>query len=148
MQPISFITSRTPLIQEVLYTETGLARARGIHRRVGEAMERRDAGVIEDPIHALAYHFSRAGGEDPRVVRYLWEAGRRALESRANREAIAFLREAVERARSGRLPETEVSVDLLSLVEDLARSLQRAGEYRDAARHWRTALDLAIGARR
>ena len=133
-----------PLIQEVLYTEMGLARARGIHRRVGEAMERRDAGVIEDPIHALAYHFSRAGGEDPRVVRYLWEAGRRALESRANREAIAFLREAVERARSGRLPETEVSVDLLSLVEDLARSLQRAGEYRDAARHWRTALDLAI----
>ena len=133
-----------PLIQEVLYAEMGLARARSIHRRVGDAMERGEAGVIEDPVHALAYHFSRAGGEDPRVVRYLWEAGRKALESRANREAIGFLREAVERARSGPIPESESSVDLLSLVEDLARSLQRAGEYRDAAGHWRTALDLAL----
>ena len=92
-----------PLVQEVIYSEMGLARARTLHQRMGEALERGEAAVIDDPAHALAYHFSRAGGDDPRVVRYLAAAGRDALQSRADREAEGFLREAIERVLAGRI---------------------------------------------
>ena len=133
-----------PLVQEVIYSEMGLARVRTLHQRMGEALERGEAAVIEDPVHALAFHFSRAGGDDPRVVRYLAAAGRDALESRANREAAGFLREATERVHAGAFTEEDTGVELLPLEEDLARVLQRLGKYRRAADHWRVALKIAI----
>ena len=133
-----------PLVQEVIYSEMGLARARTLHQRMGEALERGEAAVIDDPVHALAYHFSHAGGEDPRVVRYLAAAGRDALESRANREAAGFLKEAIERVRAGAFTEEDTGVEILSLEEDLARVLQRLGKYRRATDHWKTALEIAV----
>ena len=133
-----------PLVQEVIYSEMGLARARTLHQRMGEALERGEAAVIDDPAHALAYHFSRAGDDDPRVVRYLAAAGRDALESRANREAVGFLREAIERVLAGAFTEEDTGVEVLPLEEDLGRVLQRLGDYRDAADHWRAALKIAV----
>lgn len=100
--------------------------------------------MIDDPVHALAYHFSRAGDDDPRVVRYLAAAGRDALESRANREAERFLREATERVKAGAFTEEDTGVETLQLEEDLARVLQRLGEYGRAADHWRAALKIAV----
>ena len=38
-----------PLVQEVIYSEMGLARARTLHQRMGEALERGEAAVIDDP---------------------------------------------------------------------------------------------------
>ena len=133
-----------PLVQEVIYSEMGLARARTLHQRMGEALERGDAAAIDDPAHALAYHFSRAGGDDPRLVRYLAAAGRVALESRANHEAEGFLREAIERVQAGSFTEEDTGVGILSLEEDLAQVLQRLGKYERAADHWRAALEIAL----
>ena len=133
-----------PLVQEVIYTEMGLARARNLHQRMGEALEREEGAVLDDPVHALAYHFSRAGNDDPRVVRYLAAAGRDALETRADREAEGFLTEATKRVRSGSFTEEDTGVEILPLEEDLARVLQRLGEYRHAADHWRAALRIAV----
>ena len=132
-----------PLVQEVIYSEMGLARARTLHQRMGEALERGEA-VVDDPVHALAYHFSRAGDDDPRVVRYLAAAGRDALESRADREAAGFLREAIERVQDGAFTEEDTGVEKLPLEEDLAQVLQRLGKYRRAADHWRAALEIAV----
>ena len=132
-----------PLVQEVIYSEMGLARARTLHQRMGEALERGEA-VVDDPVHALAYHFSRAGDDDPRVVRYLTAAGRDALESRADREAAGFLREAIERVQDGAFTEEDTGVEKLPLEEDLAQVLQRLGKYRRAADHWRAALEIAV----
>ena len=133
-----------PMVQEVIYSEMGLARARTLHQRLGEALERDEVAVIDDPSHALAYHFSHAGGDDPRVVRYLAAAGRDALESRADREAARFLTEAIERVRAGAFTEEDTGVEMLALEADLARVLQRLGEYRAAAVHWKAALGIAI----
>ena len=133
-----------PLVQEVIYSEMGLARVRKLHQQMGEALEQGEAAVIDDPVHALAYHFSRAGGDDPRVVRYLAAAGRDALESRANREAEGFLREATERVQAGAFTEEDTGVEILPLHEDLARVLQRLGKYRRAADHWGAALKMAV----
>ncbi len=133
-----------PLVREVIYAEMGLARARKLHQRMGEALERGEAAVIDDPVHALAYHFSHAGDEDPRVVRYLAAAGRNALESRANREAAGFLKDAIERVRAGAFTEEDTGVEILPLEEDLARVLQRLGKYRRATDHWNAALEIAL----
>ena len=133
-----------PLVQEVIYSEMGLARARTLHQRMGEALEGGEAAVIDDPVHALAYHFSRAGGDDPRVVRYLAAAGRAALESRANREAVGFLREALERVQAGAFTEEDMGVEVLTLEQDLARVLQRLGDYKRATDHWNAALAIAV----
>ena len=130
-------------MQEVIYSEMGLARARTLHQRMGEALERGEA-VVDDPVHVLAYHFSRAGDDDPRVVRYLAAAGRDALESRADREAAGFLREAIERVQDGAFTEEDTGVEILPLEEDLAQVLQRLGKYRRAADHWRAALAIAV----
>ena len=116
-----------PLVPEVIYSEMGLARARTLHQRMGEALESGEAAVIDDPAHALAYHFSRAGGDDPRVVRYLAAAGRDALESRANHEAKGFLTEAIKRVQAGGFTVEDTGVEMLPLEEDLARVLLKTG---------------------
>ena len=143
-----------PLIQEVLYSEIGLARARSLHRAVGEAIEAGVGSAFDDRTHELAYHFSRAGGHDTRVVQYLSAAGREALSRRADREAVAFLGDALARVAgegaAGRDPDgddgRDANQDVLSLQEDMARALQRSGDYNAAAEHWQAALALALEA--
>ena len=51
--------------------------------------------------------------------------------------------EAIERVRAGAFTEEDTGVEISSLEEDLARVLQRLGEYRRAAGHWKAALKLA-----
>ena len=132
-----------PLIQEVLYSEIGLARARSLHRTVGEALEGGVGSALDDRTHQLAHHFSRAGGSDTRVIRYLSAAGREALSRRADREAVAFLGDALSRA-AGDGGDGDADLDVLSLREDLARALQRSGDYGAAAEHWQVALALTL----
>ncbi len=67
------------------------------HRRVAEAIER----LALDRVSALAHHWSQAAdAADSQAtecaVRYLAQAGREALASCANREAEAFVAEALE----------------------------------------------------
>ena len=140
-----------PLIQEVLYSEFGLARARSLHRTVGEALERGIGSALDDRTHQLAHHFSLAGGNDTRVIRYLSAAGREALSRRADREAVAFLGDALSRVtrdggggdgRDG--GDEDADLDVLSLREDLAWALQRSGDYGAAAEHWSVALALTL----
>ena len=134
------------LLGEVIYADIGLARARSLHRAVGEAIEGGVSGALDDRMHELAYHFSRAGSGDARVLRYLSAAGREALARRADREAVVFLRDALSRVDGARPPGDggEEPPDVLSLQEDMARALQRSGDYRAAADHWQAALSLAL----
>ncbi len=133
-----------PLVQEVLYGDLGLARARSLHRGIGEALERGVGGSGDDRTHQLAYHFSRAGTHDTRVLEYLSAAGREALSRRADREAVAFLGDALALVGGGDGGEPDQGFDVLSLQEDMARALQRAGDYGGAAEHWQAALSLAL----
>ena len=133
-----------PLIGDVLYSEMGLARARTLHHKIAEALEVQAHGAGDDRTHQLAYHFSRAGGTDARITRYLTAAGREALSRRADREAVGFLSDAVERVAAGQGGEADPDLDALPLREDLARALHRSGEYGAAAGHWRAALALAV----
>jgi DNA-binding CsgD family transcriptional regulator len=71
------------LMREALYEGIPAVRRRGIHRRVGEALE---ASGYLDP-DALAHHFQQAS--DPRAIGGLIAAGEQAYHAHANRTAIA-----------------------------------------------------------
>ena len=135
-----------PLVQEVLYADIGLARARSLHRTIGEVLEGEVGASLNDRTHQLAYHFSRAGTNEDRVIAYLSAAGREALARRADREAVGFLGDALARVGDVRsaVREPGSGLDLLSLEEDMARALQRSGEYGGAAEHWQAALAMAL----
>jgi DNA-binding CsgD family transcriptional regulator len=126
-----------PLIREVLYAELGMARTRRLHRRVAEALESFHGDRALDHAGDLAAHFVRAGAAElqPKVARYLAAAGQAALDRHADREAVGYLRAALE----GGAAEAHGSADL---VRDLARAHQRLGEYDRSIPLWQKVLEL------
>jgi DNA-binding CsgD family transcriptional regulator len=125
-----------PLIRETLYAACGIARARLLHAAVAEALEAHYGEEAMAHADELAYHFARAEAESlaPKAVRYLVEAGRRALARFANREAADYIGLALRLLR--RAPETAGEIlppeEREGLRVDLARARQRLGEH-DAA---------------
>ena len=135
-----------PILRDTLYTELGRARARHLHATVAEALERHydapggpaseggSGARALDHADELAFHFARADarGLAGKAAKYLAAAGRNALEKYANREAANYLSAALELMDSG----SAAGADLDgrdTLVEDLARTRQRLGEYEAAA---------------
>lgn len=130
-----------PLLRETIYSGVGRARARRLHRMVGESLERIHEGRLSEHADELAFHFNRADEAQlaPRAIEYLTVAGRQALARHANREAVRYLRAALARAESeeSRLAE----LDATGLLTDLARACQRVGDFSEAIRLWERALD-------
>lgn len=118
-----------PVLRETLYAGLSLARARSLHGRIAEALEEGYGTECARHADELAYHFARSRSERhaEKAVRYLYAAGRRALETYSNREAADYLGAAVERAAE--IPATLVPP---SLLEDLARARQRLGDFDSA----------------
>lgn len=121
-----------PLIRETLYGELGRLRTRLLHGAVAEALERRYAATALDHADELAYHFSRTQAEETeeKAVTYLLAAGAQALSKYANREAADYLAAALKRMERGGYEAGSV----LRAMVDLARALQRLGEYGEASR--------------
>ncbi|HVD04537.1 MAG TPA: BREX system ATP-binding domain-containing protein [Gemmatimonadaceae bacterium] len=132
-----------PLLQDVLYGELGIARARVLHERVAEALERHYGDGADAHADELALHFARAASPRlaSRAVKYLATAGRHALEKHANREAANYLGAALEHAR--RSPALLNDAAREALTEDLARARQRLGEYESAVGLWTQLRDDA-----
>ena len=127
-----------PLLQQVIYSELGQARARLLHATIAEALE----SLYGDsaPAHAdeLALHFARAHSQalGRKAVRYLHAAGRGALEKYANREAANYLAAALEQLDKD---PTIIDAPREEIVTTLARTRQRLGEYDAAMTLWERA---------
>ncbi|HEV8497363.1 MAG TPA: AAA family ATPase, partial [Gemmatimonadaceae bacterium] len=82
-----------PLLQETLYSELGLARARTLHGAIAEALERLHGPRAMAHAGELAFHYAR--GDTRRLaakaIQYLRAAGRDASAKYANREAADYL---------------------------------------------------------
>ncbi|MFL5522871.1 MAG: ATP-binding protein, partial [Gemmatimonadaceae bacterium] len=117
-----------PLLQQVLYSELGQARARLLHGVIAEALESLYGGAA--PAHAdeLALHFARAHSASlaRKAVRYLHAAGRAALEKYGNREAANYLAAAVDHL--DRDPSI-TDAPREEILATLARTRHRLGEY-------------------
>jgi tetratricopeptide (TPR) repeat protein len=131
---------RHPLVRQTLYDELGLQRARILHGVVAEAMEEYYGAKAEDHADELAFHFARTDGGRSRAkaTRYLATAGRRALERRADLEAINYLEAALARAGESEPDNDSIHIELIPL---LARAHTHVGHFDTAAQLWASALE-------
>jgi DNA-binding CsgD family transcriptional regulator len=131
-----------PLLQQVIYSELGQARARHLHAIVAEALETLYGDTAVAHSDELALHFARAHA--PRLarkaVRYLHAAGSAAIEKYANREAANYLAAALEHIDN---QEAISDAPREEILTTLARTRQRLGEYEPALRLWSRALQDA-----
>jgi tetratricopeptide (TPR) repeat protein len=92
--PEAEYTFKHALTHEVAYAGLVLERRRAVHARIVEAIEQIHAGRLEEQIEALAHHTFRAERWGP-ATRLLRQAGDRARERSANREAASLYEEAL-----------------------------------------------------
>ncbi len=120
-----------PLLQQVIYSELGQARARTLHATVAEALEHGYGDAAISHADELALHFARAYAQSlaRKAVRYLYAAGRGAIGRYANREAANYLAAALEHLDQDA---TITDAPREEILATLARIRQRLGEY-DAA---------------
>lgn len=131
-----------PILQETLYAELGLARARALHAHVAERLESFYGAKAGDHVDELAFHYLRSDARRlaGKAVQYLRSAGTHAMAMHANREAANYLTAALElRDR----PEGDARSDGPELVQELARARQRLGEYDTALSLWSRAAEVA-----
>jgi DNA-binding CsgD family transcriptional regulator len=131
-----------PLIREALYDGLSRGRARLLHAAVAATLEQQYGDAALEHADELAWHFARSSGADagPKAVRYLMEAGRRALANYANREAADYLAGALERVPAA---DHDSSIEISAA---LAQARQRLGEYADALALWERVRQAAVDA--
>src|SRR5258705_7260035 len=124
-----------PLLQQVIYTELGQARARLLHATIAEALESLYGNASLSHADELALHFARAHSQSlaRKAVRYLYAAGRGAIEKYANREAANYLAAALEHLDKDPMIADAPRAEILTT---LARTRQRLGEYNAAMELW------------
>ncbi len=82
-------TFRHALIQEVAYQSMLYSRRRELHGRIGDYLERRYAGDLDDYYGLLAHHYRLSDRRD-KATEYLLKAGHAARAVYANDEAIQY----------------------------------------------------------
>jgi predicted ATPase len=115
------------VIQDVAYNSLLIQRRKALHRAVGEAIEELYQDRLEEHYAELAHHFIQGEVWD-KAVTYCPQAGARAFERAAFREAMAAFEQALQAL--AHLPEhgdtRRLAIDLRLA---LARSLSALGEY-------------------
>jgi len=126
-----------PLLRETVHGELGQARARMLHARVAECMEKYYGSDSLTHASELAYHFVRSDARevDPKAIAFLRAAGANAGVRHAHREAASYLQTAFELAERGAV-DHELRADLL---EELAHAKQKSGDSRNALVLWEQA---------
>jgi len=130
------------ITQEVAYSTLLKDQRRALHARVVESLEARYQGERRaEHVERLAYHALRAETW-AKAVAYLREAGERAVARSANREAVAFYEDALGALR--RLPESRETFDLaLDLRLELRPPLLQLGRLDDIHRLSKEAESMA-----
>lgn len=128
------------LTPEVVYNSLLAGRRRDLHRLIGEAIEELDAHRLVEHAETLAHHFERAEAWD-RALRHLLQAGRKAQQASALKEALGFHERALavcERLGSEVDPATHMSIHASKGEAHFIRS-----EFPASAESYRQALAIA-----
>jgi predicted ATPase len=116
------------LTQEVAYEGLLLAQRQVLHAAVGQALEARHAGRLDEVVDLLAYHYARTDNA-ARAVEYLTQVAARAARGHAYAEALAALQEAMPHAE--RLPIEVRDRRCIELTLRQALSLRTLGRLRE-----------------
>jgi class 3 adenylate cyclase/tetratricopeptide (TPR) repeat protein len=134
-------TFRHTLIHDVAYESIVTERRKAMHARIAEAIERLHAGRLGEQVEHLAHHASRAEAWG-KAVTYLRQAGDKALDRSATREAADWFVQALDAL--GRLP---IDSDTLRLGVDIRLDLRAAlytlGQFEPMVARLREADELA-----
>jgi tetratricopeptide (TPR) repeat protein len=134
--PDAEYTFKHALTHDVAYGSLLQGRRRHLHARITDAIEQLYANRLAEHVERLAHHSASAEVWD-KAVRYFRQAGLKAVDRLAHRDAIAYLEQAL--VALDHLPKTrevqEVAVDIrldvfapLLAVGDLDRRLERSCE--------------------
>ena len=134
-------TFRHGLTYEVAYGSVLHERRRALHGRIVETIEARYADRLTEQIERLAYHAFR-GEMWAKAVHYLSQAGGRALDRSAHREAQSYFEQAL--TALGHLAETpETRRQAIDLRLGLRSSLVPQGDIDAVNKHLADAERLA-----
>ena len=134
-------TFKHALTHEVAYGGLLHDRQRALHVRITEAIERLAPERVAEQAARLGHHALR-GELWHRAVAYLRQAGHRAMERAANREAVAHLEQALAALRH--LPETRETAELtIDIRIDLRNALLPLGDRTRMVEHLNAAEGLA-----
>ena len=121
-------TFKHGLTCQVAYGSLVQDRRRSLHAAVVEGIERLYSGRLAEQVERLAYHALRGEVWD-KAVSYLRQAGVKATERSAHREAVSYLEQALDALKH--LPESHDTVEqAIDVRIDLRSSLQPLGEQR------------------
>jgi len=134
-------TFRHVLTHDVAYGGLSQARRRGLHARIASAIERLQPKRAIDDVDRLAQHTFRGEVWD-RAVRYSRQAGGKAQQRSAHREAVGWLEQALTAV--AHLPtDAETLGQAIDLRLELRGSLYAIGELERMHEHLREAEGLA-----
>jgi class 3 adenylate cyclase/tetratricopeptide (TPR) repeat protein len=134
-------TFKHALTHEVAYAGLLHTRRRETHARVVEAIESSYADRMAEQLERLAHH-ARQGEVWDKALRYLREAGAKAVERPANREAVALFEQALEALKH--VPETrEILQQAIDIRFGIRNALQPLGERGPILTYLREAERLA-----
>ena len=146
--PETEYTFKHALTQDVAYASLKPEQRQALHAAVVEAIERVYAGRLGEHVERLAYHALR-GELWQQAVSYSREAGVKAFERSANREAVASLEQAL--VALGHLPEQrerlEVAIDVRLVLRSALLQLGEIGRMTEYL-HEAETLATAAGDRR
>jgi len=130
------------LIRQTLYGELSTPRRVRMHRRVGDALERRFSDSVDAHLPELAFHAYEAapGGDVDKAVAYACRAGDRAMSQAAYEEAARSYEMAIQASDLAADADPVTRVDLLIA---LARACDRGGDLEACHRAGREAGALA-----
>jgi tetratricopeptide (TPR) repeat protein len=119
-------TFKHALTHEVAYGTLLQERRRELHARIVEEIERLHPDRLSEHVERLGHHAFR-GGSWETAARYLRQAGAKALERSANREAAGWFEQAL--VALGHLPETTARLaEMIDLRLELRGPLYALGE--------------------
>jgi DNA-binding NtrC family response regulator/tetratricopeptide (TPR) repeat protein len=119
-------TFKHALTHEVAYESSPPPHRRALHARIVDAIERLHPERLTEQVETLAHHAVQ-GEVWAKAAHYLHEAGAKALARSANREAAAYLEQAL--AAQAHLPESrDTQEQAIDLRLDLRHALFPLGE--------------------
>jgi class 3 adenylate cyclase/tetratricopeptide (TPR) repeat protein len=119
-------TFKHALTHEVAYATVLQDRRRQLHGQIAEAIEAHYATRLGEHVERLAHHCLKGEVWEP-AVRYLWQAGTKAMERSALREAVVRFEDALSALRH--LPETRTTLEnAFDIRLDLRLVMNQLGE--------------------
>src|SRR6266536_635692 len=134
-------TFKHALTHKVAYDGLTKERRGEIHAAVVESIEKLYPDRLSEYIERLAHH-AFLGGVGLKALTYLREAGTRAVEHRANREAVSLFQQALEALKH--LPDDRHRLEqAVDIRFDIRNALQPLGDLSQILEYLREAEDLA-----